>query len=340
MYNSNSSTVVIQNTTQLVNGSTYYATQVLNNCESSNRLAVTVNLINNLNANDFSETICDSLNDGFEIINLSSYNTSLISTASNCTFEYYSSILGATNQTSTDLIATMSNYNLTVGNHTFFVRITSTNGCHQIVELNISLVGKPIILIDDIVPICENANITVNAGSGFESYMWSTGSPSQSITITHAGNYSVTMTTTEGCPFTKNFTVNQLLAPEISAVNVNGTTVTIITLAPGSYQYSVDGNNFQNSNIFTNVASGLHTATVINSCDSDSQTFVVVIVPKFFSPNQDSFNDFWKVEGMSFYPEAKVAIFDRYGKLITQLSQSNPVWDGMLNGKLLPATDY
>ena len=61
-----------------------------------------VNLISNINANDYSETICDNLNDGFEIINLSSYNASLISNTSNCTFEYYSSLLSATNQTITE----------------------------------------------------------------------------------------------------------------------------------------------------------------------------------------------------------------------------------------------
>lgn len=215
------------------------------------------------------------------------------------------------------------------------------NGCSNGTRTAVMATIFPVPNTDDvIISFCQNDSVQLNAGVSNVAYLWSTGETTQNITIQNAGNYSVTMTTTEGCPFTKNFTVNQLLAPEISAIFVNGTTVTITTLVSGNYQYSIDGINFQDSNIFTNVTSGLHTGYVINNCDSDSQSFVIVIVPKFFSPNQDSFNDFWRVEEMSFYPEAKLTIFDRYGKLITQLNQSNPVWDGMLNGKRLPATDY
>jgi gliding motility-associated-like protein len=224
---------------------------------------------------------------------------------------------------------------------TTFYAEAFNNGCSDGIRTPVIATIFPVPNTDDIViSLCQNDSVQLNSGISNVSYEWSTGETSSNITVQNAGNYSVTMTTTDGCAFTKNFTINQLLAPEISAVIVNGTSVKITTLAPGSYQYSIDGINFQDSNIFTNVTSGLHTATVINSCDSNSQTFVVVIVPKFFSPNQDSFNDFWKIEGMSFYPEAKVVIFDRYGKLITQLSQSNPVWDGTFNGRRLPATDY
>lgn len=224
---------------------------------------------------------------------------------------------------------------------TTFYAEAFNNGCSNGTRTAVIATIFPVPNTDDVViSLCQNDSVQLNTGVSNVTYLWSTGETTENITVQNAGNYSVTMTTTEGCPFTKNFTVNQLLAPEISAIFVNGTTVTITTLVSGNYQYSIDGINFQDSNIFTNVTSGLHTGYIINNCDSDSQSFVIVIVPNFFSPNQDSFNDFWKVEGMSFYPEAKVAIFDRYGKLIIQLSQLNPVWDGMLNGQRLPATDY
>lgn len=41
-----------------------------------------------------------------------------------------------------------------------------------------------------------------------------------------------------------------------------------------------------------------------------------------------------------YYPEATVIVFDRFGKLITQLDKRNRNWDGTFNGNELPATDY
>lgn len=350
-YNSYSSTVVIQNSTQLVNGSTYYATQVLNNCESINRLAITVNLISDLNANDFSETICDNLNDGFEIINLSSYNTNLISNTSNCTFQYYSSGLGATNQTITDLISTIPNYNLTSGNHTFFVRITSTDGCHQIVKLNISLVSKPIISINDIVPICENNNITINAGSGFDSYIWSTGSTEQTITITNAGNYSVTATKSYGttiCSSTKHFAVVLSNVATITNIEIQDWTdnqniiiVNTSLSSYGNYEFSINGINYQESNIFTGLFSGAYTVYVRdkNGCGIAKDDIFLLMYPKFFTPNGDGYNDTWAIKFSHFEPNLKVDIYDRFGKLLKKLNNTNS-WDGKYNGNEIPSSDY
>ncbi|MEZ4854400.1 T9SS type B sorting domain-containing protein [Flavobacterium sp.] len=41
-------------------------------------------------------------------------------------------------------------------------------------------------------------------------------------------------------------------------------------------------------------------------------------------------------------PEAKLYIFDRYGKLLKQLSATDDSlgWDGTFNGQLMPSTDY
>nr|WP_245345266.1 T9SS type B sorting domain-containing protein [Flavobacterium sp. CG_23.5] len=65
-----------------------------------------------------------------------------------------------------------------------------------------------------------------------------------------------------------------------------------------------------------------------------------MITPKFFTPNNDTYNDVWEVKGLTNYPEAEVSIFDRYGNLITRLNASKLTWDGTYNGSPLPATDY
>ncbi|MFN3640655.1 MAG: T9SS type B sorting domain-containing protein, partial [Flavobacterium sp.] len=63
--------------------------------------------------------------------------------------------------------------------------------------------------------------------------------------------------------------------------------------------------------------------------------------PNFFTPNADGYNDTWNIIGMEdpVY-NAKIYIFDRYGKLLKQISPRGLGWDGTYNGQSMPSTDY
>ena len=105
--------------------------------------------------------------------------------------------------------------------------------------------------------------------------------------------------------------------------------------------YQIDGGAFQESNVFTGVSAGEHVITVIDSqgCTYLQETVLVIDYPNFFTPNGDGYNDTWNIIGLN-QPEAKLYVFDRYGKLIKQLSTTGPGWDGTYNGEQLPSTDY
>ncbi|MFY9244118.1 MAG: T9SS type B sorting domain-containing protein, partial [Polaribacter sp.] len=68
----------------------------------------------------------------------------------------------------------------------------------------------------------------------------------------------------------------------------------------------------------------------------------VIQFPKFFTPNGDSQNDTWVVKGanQTFYPNAKINIFNRFGKLVAQEPIDGQGWNGMSQGKLMPSGDY
>lgn len=348
-YNSPVGGSIISNTTLLQNQTSYYCTQTINGCESL-RKPINIQLVNGLNSTDYSTIICDNLNDNTEIIDLTSYNPNLISNTSNCTFEYYNSLLGAINQTISDLITSNTNYNLTTGNHIIYVRISSTLGCSEIVKLNLTLVNNPVITIPDIVPICETNSIRVTADSGYDSYLWSTGATTQSIIVTQAGNYSVTVTQNHGsitCTLTKNFTVVLSNIATITTIetqdwtdNSNVIIVNITNTSIGNYEYSLDGIHYQDSNIFGSLFSGNYSVYVRdkNGCGINTEEVYLLAYPKYFTPNNDSINDSWKINFSEKEPTINIKILDRYNKLLKTTSDNG--WDGTFNGQLMPSDDY
>ncbi len=340
---------LLPSSTLLQNGITYFATQTINGCESASRIPVTISLINTLNATNYAETICDDLNNNFETVDLSNYNSHLISSTTE-TFSYYTLRNAAENQISANQITNYSNYNLSIGQHTFYVRIDSPNTCYQIVELQLTLVNKPIITIPDIVPICENNSVTINAGVGSDTYLWSNGASTPSIILSNPGNYSVIVTKNYGavsCSSTKNFTVKNSGKATITSIETkdwtdNDNVITVYVTGAGDFEYSIDEIHFQNSNQFLNVKSGEYTVTVRdkNGCGTTTDEVYLLMYPKFFTPNGDGHNDTWKIKFADAEEGLIIKIFDRYGKLIKMLTDVTDGWNGTYNGAELPASDY
>jgi gliding motility-associated-like protein len=345
----NSAGILLSNSTSLQEGVTYYASQTENNCESPNKIAITISLINTLPANNYEELFCDDLNDGTEKVNLSDYNSKLISNTSGYSFSYYSTFLGAENQLTDNQITNFSNYKLALGENKIYVRINSNTPCYAIVELKLTLLSKPKITIPDVVPICENNSITIDAGLGFDTYLWSTGATTSSILVANPGNYSVTVTTnysTISCSSTKNFEVRKSNIATITSVEIqdwtdNQNTITVFASGTGDFEYSIDGIHFQDSNQFSTLFSGEYTVHVRdkNGCGTATDEVFLLMYPKYFTPNGDGYNDNWNIKFSELETNLTVKIFDRYGKLIKELIQNNH-WNGTMNGFELPSDDY
>jgi gliding motility-associated-like protein len=119
----------------------------------------------------------------------------------------------------------------------------------------------------------------------------------------------------------------------------------IILLKFLSYEYSIDGIHFQDSLVFTNLSGLVYTAYVRdkNGCGTVEQEFYLIQIPQYFTPNGDGYNDYWNIkDGNPFAQNAAsvIYIYDRFGKLLKQISAVGLGWDGIFNGKLMPADDY
>ena len=71
-----------------------------------------------------------------------------------------------------------------------------------------------------------------------------------------------------------------------------------------------------------------------------SQIIWLLDYPKFFTPNNDDFNDRWKIKNQDREPNLKVDIYDRYGKILYSFTSAGAGWDGTYNGKPVFADDY
>ncbi|MEO8253685.1 MAG: T9SS type B sorting domain-containing protein, partial [Flavobacterium sp.] len=232
----------------------------------------------------------------------------------------------------------------TINQNTTFYAEAINNGCSNgnRIPVNIIVYSLPNVT-DEEIAFCQGSSIELDAQLTGMQYVWSTGATTQKITVTTEGTYTVDVTNTDNCTSRKTIIVSKHILPEINYVDVNETTVVIYLKKETTYfEYSIDGRNYQSSNLFFDASGGLQTAYVreINSCGIDTKNFIVLIAPKFFTPNNDTFNDRFEINGLQFYPKASVTIFDRYGKLLSILNAKNTSWDGTYNKVMLPASDY
>ena len=145
---------------------------------------------------------------------------------------------------------------------------------------------------------------------------------------------------------TINVTVNEAtlsaVTTLVSGAFTQNAMITVLAVAAGNYLYQLDDGLVQQNNIFQYVNPGLHSVTVFdaNGCAPPITVSDILIVgyPLYFTPNGDGIHDYWNVIGLQ--NPANIFIFDRYGKLLKQISPEGIGWDGNYNGEPLPSSDY
>lgn len=133
-----------------------------------------------------------------------------------------------------------------IGTHTIEYTFTDANGCtnSSTQQVTVNDVPLPVISPSGITEICAGENLTLDAGTGYTSYVWSTNQTGQSIAVNTAGNYNVTVTTAEGCVGTSSdvtVVVNDLPVVDLGADTVvcTGASITLDAGNPGlSYAWS------------------------------------------------------------------------------------------------------
>jgi gliding motility-associated-like protein len=227
--------------------------------------------------------------------------------------------------------------NTTTTEYTF---TPNANQCASTQTMTIVIISNVTPLFSQVEPICFGETLTslpTTSNNGI------TGTWSPALNSTATTEY--TFTPAAGlCATTQTMTiiVNSNAAPVITEVLTTDFNIEIFTTQTGDFSYSIDGQNFQYSNIFYGIPGGVYTITVRDNfgCGEDVITHLHLVIPKFFTPNNDGFNDFFEIRGIQELGNSEVNIFDRYGKLLKSYKNSPVVWDGTYLGNLLPTNDY
>ncbi|WP_396146182.1 T9SS type B sorting domain-containing protein [Flavobacterium sp.] len=241
---------------------------------------------------------------------------------------------------------------------TVYARIENGNDCIGVNVINLIIKPLPNFTITQFGLLCLNdvsksTQLTAQMVNPLShSFLWTpTNETTQSIDVTQNGTYTVTVTNnTTSCTKTLDIIVTSSEIATIQDIEIvelsDNNSVEVLVNGNGDYVYSIQEpyGPYQDSNIFTNVPMGFHTIYVkdLNGCGISEQLISVLGVPQYFTPNGDGFNDTWNIKGVNeqFYANSIIHIYDRYGKLVKQISAIGQGWDGTYNGNLAPSDDY
>ncbi len=157
------------------------------------------------------------------------------------------------------------------------VLVTSANGCIDRDTVVVTVLPTPVVSLPD-PTICQGSNTTLDAGNAGATFAWSTTAATQTINVTTAGNYIVTVTLPSGCAKTDTATVTISTSLTVNPGNPGicpGDTATLNAGNPGaSYVWST-GELSQTIQVST---SGTYTVSVTdaNSCTGTGSSTVTI----------------------------------------------------------------
>lgn len=335
-------------TSSLISGKVYYASQTVNNCEGP-RFGVTVSIVNTpsvptANAN---QSFCKN-----EIATLNSIQIS------GQNIKWYDTMISA---------STLPNTTLLENNRTYYA--SQTIGCESDripVLVHVYYTAMPTGNNNQLFCIDENATIAnLNiTGTNIQWYDSATnGSALNQTTLLQNQTYYATQTL-NNCE-SQRFAVTVKIqdtqnpiatSPQLFCIQQKAKISDIIISGQNIkwFESPVSTISLSESTLLENGITYFAMET-INGCESERVPVKVNILeategncinlveelpfPKFFTPNGDGYNDFWTIDFAYLAPNTGIRIFDRYGKFIKELSKDTE-WDGNYLGAQQPGSDY
>jgi len=224
---------------------------------------------------------------------------------------------------------------------TYTAQVTDQLGCTASDTFKVTLYPNATVTLADSTFLCEGGTKTIDAGSGFQNYLWNTSNTTEVITVNSIGNYWVNVKDVHGCPGSdttfvasipspKNFLLPDTVKCFYSTIvlhplvsfdsylwNTGATTPDISVLDSGTYQLQVIDHN------------GCMGTATIQVKDSTCQEYVYT--PTAFTPNGDSRNDIFRPVFKGLLVQYHFTVFNRFGRKVFESSDPGAGWNGTVN---------
>ncbi|MDO6596943.1 choice-of-anchor L domain-containing protein [Oceanihabitans sp. 2_MG-2023] len=324
--------------------------------------------------------VCDTDTDGFNTFDVTLAESDILNglPAANYSFAYYENEVDAILGNALQIATPTSFNNSSAGSQIIFARVQPlANTCFQVIP--VTLIVHPLfdIGLDEQYLICLAANdsvlapveentalqtspISTNLSETEYLFQWYegqdviatnsiVGETQSTYNATVVGFYTVHVThIISNCTYVDTTEVISSYPPETISVEVltdafsKNSILEVTVTGNGMYEFSLYEGYWQSSSVFSNVLGGNHIVKVrdVYNCEQLPYEVAIINYPKVFTPNNDGFNDTWNILGIENQSAAKIFIFDRYGKLVKQLSPSSLGWDGTFKGEEMPTSDY
>ncbi|WP_430408660.1 T9SS type B sorting domain-containing protein [Kordia sp.] len=336
------------NTTLFTQNITVRVTDVTTDCYSETIL--TLNTSAQPSINQPNDIYACNQGDGFANFDTTNIESELIGTQTGLAISYFDQ---DGNQLSSPLPSSFQN--TTPYTQTINVRVedASSSICYSETYFDLIVIDSPEIDLEENYYLCDlEPSLSLAIDTTFDSYSWTFEdgtfiSNTHFATVSDEGSYTVHVSEfTNGISCENTFTFQLIRSdlPTIQTVNfdqLGNNYIEIIAVGDGDFEYSIDGINYQDSNLFENISGGTYTAYVRDKdgCGEDNSQVTLLDYPNFFTPNNDTYNDSWNFYGIENYPDANIIIFDRFGKIIKELINGES-WDGNYRGRRMPSSEY
>lgn len=337
-------------TTVLNTSTTFYATVSVNGCTTNPRTTVNVVVTPRPTiTNTTDDLICSG-------------TASLSATASSGGVYWYDSLtsinsIGEGSTFETPLLSETTSYYV----------VANTGNCISSVRTEV------IAVIDDTVPefdlvqntfvLCEDIGSvdleTINPLGNY-TYVWKKegniiAGDFSTINVIGTGNYTVNAISRAGCESTEQTiivrasekaTITKDDVIITSDADNNSIQVANPNLGNGDYEFALDDEYgiYKDDGFFENLSTGIHTLFIRDKggCGTEKYVFSILAYPRFFTPNGDGNNDFWKISGFdkTFYTASDIFIYNRFGTLLFRFDENSEGWNGNYQGKILPSNSY
>ncbi len=245
------------------------------------------------------------------------------------------------------------NWNVLPGNYKITVREITEYGCEGAPVYAFVNVGSSTVDIGQDIELCEGETFTFDPGT-YDNYKWQDGSSTSTYTASASETVWVEVKNQGGCI---GWDTAYVIVHNNPDVNLgNDTTLcagNTLELDAGSYDF-YEWSTGESSRWVTAYAGEKQTISVevtdFNGCIGNDSINILACsssdllgeIPNVFTPNGDGNHDTWEIYNIEMFPDLKVEIFDRWGRLIYVSEHGyNNDWDGRsLDGKELPMDTY